>query len=403
MHKFTVSEVNGFIKKVISFEDIFYGINVQGEISNFKYHDFGHMYFTLKDEKSSISCVFFKEQADGVKFMPKDGMFGVVRGDVGVYEAYGRCQIYGSYMEKCQEQGELEKKLEILKEKLSNEGFFSLENKKPIPKFPKTIGVISAKKSAAVEDVVNVVKRRFPLANLKIYYAIMQGEKAASSIVKSLKLAEKGCLDVLILARGGGSKEDLKVFDDENIVRFIFNIKTPVVSAIGHETDWSIVDLVCDLRASTPSVAAEIVCPDVKDVVEKIFYYKNLINSNILNVIDEKFLRLEILRKDFKFFSPLKKIELFLNKIYILKKNIIYLIYKKYYYYNEIFETKFFILKELNPTKFLEKGYCLVLDENKNSVMSLKEVKKEEHLKIILKDGALKVKILEKILKNKKN
>ncbi len=396
MHKFTVSEVNGFIKKIISFEEIFYGINVEGEISNFKYHSFGHMYFTLKDEKSSISCVFFKDQADGVDFMPKNGMFVVVHGDVGVYEAYGKYQIYGIHMSKCEEKGILQKQIDVLKEKLSQEGFFSLEKKKTIPKFPKIIGVISAKKSAAIEDIIKIIERRFPLAKLKIYYSVMQGEKAVGSIVKSLKLAEKGCLDVLILARGGGSREDLKVFDSEEIVRFIFNLKTPIISAIGHETDWSMVDLVCDLRASTPSAAAEMVCPNVKDLFEKIFDYKNIIKRHVFNIFDENFFKLELLKKDFKFFSPEKYIDFLLNKLYILKKKLIYNIYEKYYYYYSMFEQKIIRLNSINREAFFKKGYCLVVDENENSVDSIERINKDECLKIFFKDGIAKVKVVEK-------
>lgn len=397
MNRFTVSQVNGFIKKIFSFEEIFYGINVEGEISNFKYTFKGHMYFTLKDEKSSISCVFFKEQADSVSFMPKNGMFVVVCGDVGIYEAYGKYQIYGFSLKQSTSENTTEKKLEKLKQKLLKEGLFNLSNKKNIPKLPNVVGVVAAKSGAAVEDVLKTFKERFPLIKINVYFALMQGESSVNSILKALKLAKKDKVDVLILARGGGSKEDLKVFDDEKLVRFICSYKIPVVSAIGHETDWSIVDLVSDFRASTPSSAVLAVCPDFKELLEKILNYKMLFKRFLKNVMNEYYYKLNMLKKNILLFSPLNNIINFKQKLLFLKKKFNYLIYKQYIYYENLFKQKKNILKSLNPKAILEKGYLYVVDENDKKVKTIKKEKVGNILKLYLKDGIFKVKIVEKI------
>ncbi len=396
MNRFTVSQVNGFIKQILSFEEIFYGINVEGEIFNFKYNITGHMYFTLKDEKSSISCVVFKDQADTISFIPKDGMFVVVHGDVGVYEVYGKYQIYIKDIKLCEEEGEEYRKLKNLKEKLLKEGILNLENKKEIPKFPKKIGVIAAKSGAAIEDVLKIINSRYPIVKVKIYYSIMQGKKAVKSIINSLKKVENDELDVLILARGGGSKEDLKTFDDEDLVKKVCKLKLPVVSAIGHENNWSIIDFVADLRASTPSNAAELICPDMKVLLEKIEQYKYLLKKYIKSNIDDVYFKLKILRKDFLLFSPTKKIENLKQLVNENKEKIKFLISKLIKNYEISLNFSIYILKNLNPKKVLNAGYALVLNEEQKIISSSKNLNINENLNLILKDGKFKIKIVEK-------
>lgn len=399
MQKFTVSQINRFIKQIFSFEEIFYGINIEGEISNFKYHKTGHMYFTLKDEKSSIYCVFFKEQADVVSFMPEDGMVVVVHGDVGVYEAYGRYQIYGISMRKVEEEGDLQKKLNMLKNKLSKEGLFNLENKKKLPQFPKKIGIVAANKGAAIEDVLKIISKRFPIVKLYVCYAIMQGKNAVKSVVRSLKLCEKKEVDIIILARGGGSKEDLEVFDDEEMVRFISGIKIPVVSAIGHENDWSIVDLVSDFRASTPSSAAASVCPDIFNIFERINIYKDLFRRILVRKIEDLKFRLKIYKKDLEFFQKERGFLKYFEIIKNFKKQLNYLIYKKYEKCCLVFEKKRILLNSLNPENIFKKGFALILDENKKNISSVRRTKVGKVLNVCFKDGDLLVEVIKKNLR----
>lgn len=396
MNKFTVSQINGFIKQIFSFEEIFYGINVEGEISNFKHNISGHMYFNLKDEKSSISCVAFKEQAESISFVPKDGMFVVVCGDVGVYEAYGKYQIYVRNIKISEEEGEEYRKLKKLKEKLLKEGIFNLEKKKKIPKFPKKIGVISAKNGAAIEDVLKIISFRFPITKVKVYFSIMQGEKAAKSIINSLNEAEKDKLDVLILARGGGSKEDLKVFDDEELVRRVCKFKLPIVSAIGHENNWSLIDFVADLRASTPSNAAELVCPDFENLLEKMKQYKYIFKKYIKTKVEGAHFKLKILKKDILFFSPIRRIEYLMEKISKNKEKINFLIHERINMYETSLNWNIYILKILNPERISNMGYALVLNEDKKIVNSSENLNIDDFLNLVLKDGKLKVKIIEK-------
>lgn len=399
MQKFTVSQVNRFIKQIFSFEEIFYGINIEGEISNFKYHKTGHMYFTLKDEKSSIYCVFFKEQADVVSFMPEDGMVVVVHGDVGVYEAYGRYQIYGISMKKVEEEGNLQKKLNMLKNKLSKEGLFNLENKKKLPQFPRKIGIVAANKGAAIEDILKIISKRFPVVKLYVCYAIMQGKNAVKSVIKSLKLCEKKEVDIIILARGGGSKEDLEVFDDEEMVRFISEIKTPIVSAIGHENDWSVVDLVSDFRASTPSSAAASVCPDIVNIFERINTYKDLFRRVLIKKIEDLEFRLMIYKKDLKFFQRERGFLKYFEIIRNFKKQLKYLIYKKYEKCYLVFEKKRILLSSLNPENIFKKGFALILDENEKKISSVKRTKVGKVLNVCFKDGDLLVEVVKKSLR----
>ena len=396
MHEFSVFEVNDLIKRVMSFEEIFYGINVKGEISNFKLSGYGHVYFTLKDEKAQLACVFFKEQAEKLSFMPCDGMYVVVRGDIKFYEVYGKCQLYGIDIKKIEEKGEIYKKLEQLKVSLKKEGLFSLEKKRVLPKFPKVIGVVAAKGGAAIEDVIKVISNKFPIAKLYIFFATMQGKNAVKSIIKMLNFASKCDIDVLILARGGGAVEDLKTFDDEKIVRKVYDFKVPVVSAIGHENDWSITDLVADARASTPSVAADMVCFDVEDIKNKIYNFKFLLKKYLKNVLDEFYFKVEILKKDILFFSPNSVIINLNRKLSYYKKRIKDAAWLKYDLSINRFEKKFTVLKCLDVNFILKKGFALILDEDRKIVNDLNDVEIKDYVYVFFKGGRFKLKIVEK-------
>ena len=266
----TVSALNRYIKNLIDNDEILNMVYIRGEISNFKAHYTGHMYFTLKDESSLIKCVMFKTYTSNLNFAPKDGMSVVILGSVSAYERDGIYQIYVKGME-IDGVGALYAEYEKLKEKLASEGLFDEKYKKKIPMLPRSIGVVTSKTGAVIRDIINVTTRRFPQVNIKLHPAAVQGKGAAETIVKAIKyFNEVRNVDVIIVARGGGSLEDLWPFNEEITARAIFESEIPVISAVGHETDFTIADFVADLRAPTPSAAGELAVPELSDLKWKI-------------------------------------------------------------------------------------------------------------------------------------
>lgn len=276
----TVSQLNRYIKAVLSADSNLKGICLKGEISNFTDHKkTGHFYFTLKDNSSSIRAIMFNGYASKVKFAPENGMNVVVSGNVQVFERDGTYQIYCETMEP-DGVGALYLAFEQLKEKLAKEGLFAPEHKKPLPAMPMKIGVLTAKTGAALQDIINILSRRYPLATLVLVPTLVQGENAPKSIIHSLKLVQQyDDIDVLILGRGGGSIEDLWAFNDEEVAREIYRCTIPVISAVGHEIDYTIADFAADMRAPTPSAAAELVAPDCSVVLQQIEGTENLLQE----------------------------------------------------------------------------------------------------------------------------
>ena len=280
---FTVSQVNKYIKMIFDKDPFLLNISIKGEITNFKAHYTGHFYFTLKDDTSTIKCVMFKSMASQVKFKPEDGMKVNITGQISVFERDGVYQIYCKTMTK-EGLGELYLAYEQLKEKLSKEGLFNPEFKKKIPFLPKRVGVITSKTGAVIRDIINVTTRRYPNVDLLVYPAAVQGVNVASTVIAGIDTFNKlNNVDVIIIARGGGSFEDLFGFNDEALARKIFESKIPIVSAVGHETDFTICDFVSDLRAPTPSAAAELVYPQYSDIIRKIALDKNRVIIGIQN------------------------------------------------------------------------------------------------------------------------
>ena len=259
---YSVSQVNQYIKSLIS-EDYFLSrIYVRGEVSNCKYHSSGHIYFTLKDRGGSVPCVMFAgSRASGLKFRLSEGQQVIVLGNISVYERDGRYQLYAREI-VMEGSGALYAQFEALKKELGELGYFDQDHKKKIPYYPKRIGIVTAKTGAAIQDMIHISSRRNPYIQLILYPAIVQGEQAAPSIVKGIEYLDALGVDVMIVGRGGGSIEDLWAFNEKEVAEAIFNCQTPVISAVGHETDWTIADLVADLRAPTPSAAAEIAVPE---------------------------------------------------------------------------------------------------------------------------------------------
>lgn len=387
---FSVSEVNKYIKMIFDSEDFLNNITISGEITNFKAHYTGHLYFTLKDNNATIKCVMFKSNAENIKFKPEDGMRVIINGTISVFERDGVYQVYCKTMNP-DGLGDLYLAYEKLKEKLTEEGLFDEKFKKPIPFLPSRVGVITSRTGAVIKDIINVSTRRYPNVNLLIYPAAVQGINVSKTVIEGLKLFnELNNVDVIIIARGGGSFEDLFGFNDENLAREIFKSKIPVVSAVGHETDFTICDFVSDLRAPTPSAAAELIYPQYSDIISNISVCKNRLINAIKNNIRIKNDYLEKLKA-----SRLEKIPIdMINKYRLVIDSNIKNQTNTLAVKLEKLRTKFVKntskLDALSPLKTLTRGYSVV-QMQENLVSSVKQVKKDDKLNITLSDGKINV------------
>ena len=289
----TVTDLNLYVKDKFVRDEFLNNVLVKGEISNFKRHYTGHLYFTLKDENSLIKFVMFKSYADKLQFMPKEGSKVIVFGTVSVYERDGVYQIYTKAMEE-DGVGDLYKQFQKLKQELEKQGYFDIEHKKPIPKMPKVIGVLTSKTGSVVRDIINVSTRRNPNVNLRILPVPVQGEGAAEKIAKAIEyMNEHKLADVLIIARGGGSLEDLWPFNEKVVADAIYDSELPVISAVGHETDFTIADFVADLRAPTPSAAAELAVPNIRDIIDKLNLYQTRLRGSLIKKLEYMRLKYE--------------------------------------------------------------------------------------------------------------
>ncbi len=382
----TVTQLNQYIKDRFDEDENLNAILVKGEISNFKNHYTGHLYFTLKDEKSLIKCIMFKSYADKLAFKPKDGMQVMVFGSVSVFERDGVYQIYAKSMLE-DGIGDLYEKYEQLKQKLEKQGLFDIEHKKPIPLYPKVIGVLTSQTGAVIRDIINVATRRNPNVYIRLLPVPVQGTGAAEQIAQKIKLMnEKKLADVLIVGRGGGSLEDLWPFNEEIVAQAIYESEIPIISAVGHETDFTIADFVADLRAPTPSAAAELAVPDIYDLIQKINSYKNRCKISLQKQIELMKLRYEKCMKSKVFTDPMRKIRdinIILDSYVQKLENIVKNIQKnKQTQYIEIV-TK---LDTLSPLKTLSRGYTLTEKDNQ-IVKSVNELKQGDKIIIRFYDG----------------
>ena len=315
----TVSDLNKYMKEKIAEDEYLNNILIKGEISNFKNHYTGHMYFTLKDEKSLIKCIMFKSYATKLTFMPKDGMKVMILGSVSVFERDGVYQIYARAMEE-DGLGDLYTKYQELKKRLEQQGLFEEEHKMKIPMMPRVIGVLTSQTGSVIRDIINVSTRRNPNVYIRLLPVPVQGEGAAEKISNGIEYMNKNKLaDVLILARGGGSLEDLWPFNEEIVAHSIYNSEIPIISAVGHETDFTIADFVADLRAPTPSAAAELAVPDIYEVKRKIETYQDRLRNSLIKKLELMNLRYEKCMSSSVFKEPLRKI----NDNYIKLDNCI--------------------------------------------------------------------------------
>ena len=389
----TVSDLNQYIKNKIADDEYLNNILVKGEISNFKHHYTGHMYFTLKDDKSLIKCIMFKSYAQKLNFMPKDGMKVFIFGGVSVFERDGVYQIYAKAMEQ-DGLGDLYTKYQKLKEKLEKSGLFDEEHKIKIPKMPKTIGVLTSQTGSVIRDIINVSTRRNPNVVIKLLPVPVQGEGAAEKISKAIEYMNKEKLaDVLILARGGGSLEDLWPFNEEIVANSIYYSEIPIISAVGHETDFTIADFVADLRAPTPSAAAELAVPDVYEVEQKILNYQNRLRMSLVKKVELMRLRFDKSMSSFVFKEPKRKIQENYLRVDSNVKQLENLIKTKQEHKKTKFSKIVAKLDAYSPLKTLSRGYSITQKDGK-IIKSKKEVNPGDKIEIRFSDGNKEAKIL---------
>lgn len=398
MNVLTVSQVNTYIKALLDEIPHIKNVYITGEISNFKHYPSGHMYFTLKDSKSQLKCIMFSSDNYKLKFRPENGMKVICFGQIGVYERDGVYQLYVRDMQ-VEGIGSLTIAFEQLKEKLESEGLFNEINKKQIPKYPKKIGVATSNMGAAVEDIKNILGRRFPLCEVIVVPTVVQGESAPEDIVKSIQFLDNmGDIDTIIVGRGGGSIEDLWAFNTEIVARAVFNCKTPIISAVGHETDFTICDFVADLRAPTPSAAAELAVPNADTELLGVRNTAITLEGDINRIIERKEERLEFIKKN----SALADTQAFFQS---LEDNIKNSKLKMLSFFKNIALNKENALKgavhslnALSPLGVLSRGYAIAKNEGK-VVKSTSEIEKGDELTVILNDGKIKATVCE-VLKN---
>ncbi|BDR67355.1 exodeoxyribonuclease 7 large subunit [Clostridium tetani] len=383
----SVTDINNYIKNTMDNDFILNNASIRGEISNFKIHSSGHVYFSMKDQWSKINCVMFRSAAKGLKFLPEDGMKIIAKGRISAYVKDGSYQLYCDKLE-LEGLGELYIAFEKLKNKLEKEGLFKEECKKNLPQYAKKIGVITSETGAAIRDIINVATRRNKNCEILIYPSLVQGTNASSDIIKGIKELNKvKDLDVIILARGGGSIEELWAFNDEELAREIFKSKVPIITGVGHETDFTIVDFVSDKRAPTPSAAAEIAIKDLQELNSRLENYKNALNYYVLNNLKEKYNKLDRLKLSMEGNSPERiiineynKIDFIINK---LNSHIKVEVDKR----KEELSRMSILLSSNNPLNILNKGYSVIQDGTGKVINTIKELDKEKKVTINLKDG----------------
>ena len=412
----TVSAITRYLKFKFEQDPNLINVYIKGEISNFKAHTTGHYYFSIKDDNSKINAIMFRTNASKLNFIPKEGMKVLVSGSIRIYEQAGSYQIYVSDMIE-DGVGNLYIAFEKLKKKLSAEGLFDSKYKKEIPALPNKIGIVTASTGAAIRDILSTIERRYPLVETYLFPCLVQGDNAPKDIVEKIKQADNFGCDVLIVGRGGGSFEDLNCFNDEEVARTIFNAKTPIISAVGHEIDFTIADYVADFRAPTPTGAAEIAVPNIIDLKHNIKQLNIRLNEAILKKVNYLRLYMDSIKNSFVIKNPnimfenkkqtldllneklnriiLDKIDLYKTRLDKYKSNYI-LNNPDNLYKNKKTDLKNINdkLKLLNPLNTLERGYSLTYIDNK-VISTIKDINKNDSIKVRLKDGYVISKVEE--------
>ena len=383
---YTVAQVNAYIKNMFTQDYMLQSISVKGEVSNCKYHTSGHIYFTLKDRSGTIACVMFAGKRSGLAFRMTEGMQVVVSGEVNVYERDGKYQLYASRI-TMQGIGDLYVKFEELKRKLEEQGMFAAEYKREIPKYIRTLGVVTAETGAAVRDIISVSRRRNPFVQIILYPAIVQGDTAVSSIVNGIHALEQIGVDLMIVGRGGGSIEELWAFNEEEVARAVFECAVPVISAVGHETDFTITDYAADLRAPTPSAAAELAVCDVRELFGHMQTMRERYSRNMERKLGEAFLRLQNKKDRLKYLSPLSQIREKRNLAMKLEEALQDAMERKILEKRQTLLLCAERLKGLSPLEKLNQGYSYVSTAEGKTLVSVRQVKAGDRLKIYVADG----------------
>lgn len=383
---YTVGQLNSYIKNMFTQDYLLQKLFVKGEVSNCKYHSSGHIYFTLKDSKGTISCVMFAGSRAGLSFRLSEGQQVIVGGAVDVYERDGKYQLYAREI-VLDGSGQLYERFEQLKRELAESGMFAPEYKRPVPRYIRTLGVVTSETGAAVRDIIQIAGRRNPYVQIILYPAIVQGEEAVPSIVRGIHTLEKLSVDVMIVGRGGGSIEDLWAFNEREVAQAVFDCSVPVISAVGHETDVTIVDFVADLRASTPSAAAELAVTDIREILDTFSSYQDALCRGMVRKIEEKRAQLRHMELRLKLASPESRIrERKMTAISAQERleERMRRILDKRRHALEIYVER---MKGLSPLEKLSSGYSYVEDGTGRNVRSVRQVREGQEITVRMKDG----------------
>lgn len=389
---YSVGQVNTYIKNMFAQDFMLHHISVKGEVSNCKYHSSGHIYFTLKDSTGTIQAVMFAGNRRGLRFQMKEGDNVVVTGSIEVYERDGKYQLYAREI-ALEGAGDLYQKYEALKRELEEMGMFAPEYKQSIPKYAKTVGIVTAPTGAAIQDIRNIAGRRNPYVQLILYPALVQGEGAVASIVQGIQAMESLQPDVLIVGRGGGSIEDLWAFNEEAVARAIFECSIPVISAVGHETDTTIADFVADLRAPTPSAAAELAVFDIQSFYEKLAHEKMQMNRRMEARLERAKQKEEYLAKQLQLLSPENQMNSKRQYAMDLEERLGQLMQRTLRENQHRLELLAGALDGLSPAKKLSQGYSVVRNRQEKNIRKTKDVKTGETLQIHVTDGTIEAEV----------
>lgn len=389
---YTVAQINSYIKNMFTQDYMLRFVLVKGEISNCKYHSSGHIYFTLKDEKGVIACVMFAGSRTGLSFRLEEGQMVVVGGTIDVYERDGKYQLYARQI-TLDGAGVFYEKYDRMKRKLEEMGMFAPEYKQPVPKYIRTLGVVTAPTGAAVRDIINIATRRNPYIQIILYPAIVQGEQAVSSIVNGIRALERLGVDVMIVGRGGGSIEDLWAFNEEAVAQAVFDCSIPIISAVGHETDTTIIDFVADLRAPTPSAAAELAVYDFALLMERILAYRNAFGHAMQVQLERQKNRLDAQKMRMKYLNPESRIRqkrMYCMDLEVRMTGLMKHVLTKQQHRLGLYAAQ---LKGLSPLEKLSQGYAYIENEHHSVVNDVRKVKPEDKMQIYVKNGIIQARV----------
>ena len=392
---YSVSQVNSYIKNMFAQDFALSRISVRGEVSNCKYHTSGHIYFTLKDKTGTLAAVMFAGQRRGLSFQLQEGQQVVVTGTVDVYERDGKYQLYARKIEQ-DGQGDLFLRFQRLRDQLEEMGMFAPEYKQPIPRYARTVGVVTASTGAAIRDIMNITARRNPYVQLILYPALVQGAGAAASIVRGIQTLDEMGLDVLIVGRGGGSIEDLWAFNEEPVARAIFNCRTPVISAVGHETDVTIADYVADLRAPTPSAAAELAVFDYRQFEEQLLAYNAALRRAMGRQVERRRFQADQYRLRLQLHDPMSTLRQQRQRLADLQDQMEEAMKRKLIMAKHRLALAGGRLHGLSPLEKISRGFGFLTDENSRRIEHAADVNPGDLITIRITDGRLKARVTER-------